>query len=252
LEKLGEGRFGRVYKVQDIHTGQIYALKVSKDPLYTDLLMKEAQSVLLFNHPNLVKLYSYFLSRDKKRIYLLYEYADGGDLKNFVIQRGGKLKLPEAVSILKQIARGLDYLHTKGYIHFDIKPENVLSKFSNQSRIWKLGDFGLLKTRGYSGILDIKGTVGFIAPEVFHGEIHRSSDIFSLGCLFYYMLEGHHPFKASNPAEELAKNRRGIVETPKGLEGKIKEIFLKMVNPDPLQRYRTAGQLLKDLETLEA
>ena len=197
-----------VYKVQDIHTGQIYALKVSKDPLYTDLLMKEAQSVLLFNHLNLVKLYSYFLSRDKKRIYLLYEYADGGDLKNFVTKRGGKLKLPEAVSILKQIARGLDYLHTKGYIHFDIKPENVLSKLAG-GRVWKLGDFGLLKTRGYSGILDIKGTVGFIAPEVFHGEIHRSSDIFSSAAFFTICWKGITPLKLPTPPRSWPKTAAG-------------------------------------------
>ncbi len=246
LEFLGEGRFGKIYKVKDLNDGGVYALKEAKDRDFSEKLLEEAQNVLLLDHPNLVKLHRYHLSKDKRKIYLIYEYCEGGDLGTYVEKRGGRLAPGEALAIIKQIASGLAYLHGMGYIHLDIKPENVLKK----GEIWKLGDFGLLKPRGYYGILDVKGTVGYIAPEVFKGEIHRSSDIFSLGCLFYYTLEGEHPFKASNRVEELKKNKKGYVPIPTALEGNLAEIFKKMVDRDPFKRYRTASELLKDLEKI--
>jgi len=125
-----------------------------------------------------------------------------------------------------------------------------LAKKTGEGLLWKLGDFGLLKTRGFSGILDVKGTVGYIAPEVFRGEIHRSSDIFSLGCLLYYMLEGHHPFKGKNRAEEQLLNRKGVVPIPPSLPEDWREVFERMVKINPFQRYRTAGELLQDLKKL--
>jgi len=251
LSPLGEGRFGKVYKVRDLREGGIYALKEAKDPLFVKNLLEEAQNVLLLEHPNLVKLHRYHLSRDRKKVYLLYEYCDGGDLKTFVEKKGGKLPLKEALGILKQVAMGLSYLHNFGYIHLDIKPENVLRKFKTGGEIWKLGDFGLLKPRGYYGILEVKGTVGYIAPEVFRGEIHRSSDVYSLGCLLYFMLEGKHPFADTDKAKELIKNKKGVIEPPKALRGKLLEIFKKMTHLNPLFRYRTAGELLADLKKLE-
>ena len=224
-------------------------LKISRDENLANYLLDEAQSVIFLKHPNLVRLYRYILSKAKNEVYLIYEFCDGGDLKSYV-ERKGRLKLDEALGIIKQIAKGLAYLHNKGYIHSDIKPENVLAKYENGKLVWKLGDFSLLKTRGYSGILDIKGTVGYIAPEVFKGEIHRSSDIFSLGCLFYFTLKGVHPFASKNPQEELMKNKIGKVEIPEELPEDIKKVFRKMVALNYLDRYRTAGELLKDLERL--
>lgn len=249
LEPIGEGRFGKVYKVREIKSGKIYALKVAKDPLYLNQLLNEAQNILFLNHPNLVKLYRYYLRRREGKVYLLYEFCDGGDLKREV-EKKGKLSPKEALKILKEVALGLAHLHRYGYIHLDIKPENILAKLERGKKVWKLGDFGLLKTRGFSGILDVKGTVGYIAPEVFKGEIHRSSDIFSLGCLLYYMLEGHHPFIGKTKEEELRKNKTGIVEIPKNLPQGWKGVFERMVKINPFQRYRTAQELLKELEKL--
>lgn len=250
LDKLGEGRFGKVYKVRDKFTGKIYALKEGKDLTFSKNLLNEAQNIILLNHPHLVKLHHYFTSKRDGKIYLLYEFCNGGDLKQYVEQRGGKLPFGEAFKILLQIAEGLEYLHRHGYIHLDIKPENVLSSVENGKRIWKLGDFSLIKPRGFYGILDVKGTVGYIAPEVFRGEIHRSSDVYSLGCLLYYMLEGHHPFKGENPAEELAKNKKGIITPPPSLPKSFLPIFNKMVKINPFERYRTAGELLKELKAM--
>jgi len=91
LKKLGEGRFGKVYLVRDRVKGDLYALKEAKDPIYIGQLLNEAQNVLLIDHPHLVKLYHYFTSRSGNRVYLLYEYCDGGDLKGYVGSKGGKL-----------------------------------------------------------------------------------------------------------------------------------------------------------------
>ena len=251
LSNLGEGRFGKVYKVLDLKDGEIYALKEAKDTTFAKNLLEEAQNVLLLDHPNLVKLFRYHLSRDRRKIYLIYEYCNGGDLKTYVEERGNGLSLKEALKILTQVVRGLAYLHNLGYIHMDIKPENILRKIDGGGSVWKLGDFGLLKPRGYYGILDVKGTVGYIAPEVFRGEIHRSSDIYSLGCLLYFMLEGHHPFFDKDKTKELIKNKKGVIEPPEVLKGGLVEIFKKMTHINPMFRYRTAGELLADLKKLE-
>jgi len=85
---------------------------------------------------------------------------------------------------------------------------------------------------------------------VFRGEIHRSSDIFSLGCLLYYMLEGHHPFKAKTKAQEQILNRKGVVPIPQSLPQEWKEVFQRMVKINPSERYRTAQELLADLKKL--
>ncbi len=242
---IGRGDFGVVYKVKGIkgrYKGKILALKVASNPYGVEYLWKEAQTLILLNHPNIISLQSYLYKKDKGELYVLYELMDVGDLKDYVLSKGG-LSEEEALKVLWNITNGLAFLHSRGYIHSDIKPENIFGKKILRSIVWKLGDFGLLKIRGSVSILDIKGTLGYIAPEVFRGEIHRSSDIFSLGCLFYFTLFQKDPFHSEDRKEKLKRNKECVYDAPKGLSPKVEALLRRMLEPDYRKRFRTAEEL---------
>lgn len=245
LDIIGKGDFGIVYKVKGIrgrYRGKILALKVASNPYAVEHLWKEAQTLILLNHPNIISLQSYLYKKDKGELYVLYELMDVGDLKEYVIARGG-LPEKEALKVLWNIANGLAFLHSRGYIHSDIKPENVFGKKVLKSIVWKLGDFGLLKIRGSVSVIDVKGTLGYIAPEVFRGEIHRSSDIFSLGCLLYFTLFKEDPFHCGDRKEKLKRNKEAIYELPEGVSPKLRNLLQIMLDKDYRKRFRTAYEL---------
>jgi serine/threonine-protein kinase len=242
---IGRGDFGVVYKVRGIrgrYRGKILALKVASNQYGIEHLWKEAQTLILFNHPNIISLQSYLYKKDKKELYVLYELMDVGDLKEYVLSKG-PLEEKEALKILWNITNGLAFLHSRGYIHSDIKPENVFGKRVLRSTVWKLGDFGLLKIRGSVSVLDVKGTLGYIAPEVFRGDIHRSSDIYSLGCLFYFTLFQRDPFHTEDRKEKLRRNKEGLFTPPKGVSPKVKKLIERMLERDYTRRFRTALEL---------
>ncbi|AAC06804.1 serine/threonine protein kinase [Aquifex aeolicus] len=245
LEKLGEGNFGKVYKVEALkgrYKGKVFALKVASNPYSVHYLWKEAQTLILFHHQNIVSLQSYLYKKDKKELYLIYEYMDFGTLKDYV-EKKGKLSPEEALKVLRHVVNALEYLHSRGYIHSDLKPENVFGKRVLGGVLWKLGDFSLVRIRGDVSIIDVKGTIGFIAPEIFRGEIHRSSDIYSLGCLTLYMLTGKVPFEGKDFKERKEKNKRGEVEIPEEIPGKLKDLLERMLEVDYKRRFRTAREL---------
>lgn len=245
LDIIGRGEFGIVYKVKGVrgrYKGKIFALKVASNPYAVENLWKEAQTLILFNHPNIISLQSYLYKKETKELYLLYELMDVGDLKEYVLSKGG-LPEEEAIRILWNVVGGLVFLHSRGYIHSDIKPENIFGKRVLKSIVWKLGDFGLLKIRGSTSILDVKGTLGYIAPEVFRGEIHRSSDIFSLGSLLYFTLFGKDPFDTEDRREKQRRNKEVIYELPENLSPKVRDLISKMLEKDYRKRFRTAMEL---------
>ena len=245
LEELGTGNFGVVYKVKALkgrYKDKIFALKVANNPYSLEYLWKEAQTLILFRHPNIISLQSYLYKKDKNELYLIYEYMDFGNLKDYVKEKG-KLDEEEALRVLKHVVNALEYLHSRGYIHSDVKPENIFGKKVLNTIQWKLGDFSLIRIRGDMSVVSIKGTVGFIAPEVFKGEVHRSSDIYSLGCLLYYMLTGKEPFEGKDFKERKEKNKRGEIEVPENISDKMKKLLSKLLEKDYRKRFRTAKEL---------
>lgn len=245
LGTIGRGDFGVVYKVRGEkgrYRGKILALKVATNPYAVEHLWKEAQTLILFNHPNIISLQSYLYKKESRELYVLYELMDVGDLREYVLAKGG-LSEKEAIKILWNIASGLAFLHSRGYIHSDVKPQNVFGKKVLRSIVWKLGDFGLLKIRGSVSVIDVKGTLGYIAPEVFRGEIHRSSDIFSLGCLLYFTLFTRDPFHSEDKKEKMRKNKECLYEIPEGVSPKMRALLERMLKDNYRERFRTAQEL---------
>lgn len=212
IEKLGEGSYGKVYKVKDNLRGQLVALKKVK--FHWDKVQGIPQSSLRelailkeSNHENIIKLYDIIQSTDHSfELFLVFEVSDM-DLRKYIHINGYTLQKVKIRNILKELVKGVDYLHKNRIIHRDLKPENILlSKAGDQI---KIADFGLSRTihnplRPYSReILSL----WYRAPELCMGYKHYSIgvDTWAIGCIFYELVSGHPLFKGKSDTDMLFK-----------------------------------------------
>ena len=206
IKQIGEGSFAQVYLVEDIKTKKQYVLKTIlleglKDKEYKETL-KEVSIIQKLDHPNIIKLYEAFLCKlPRKKLNLITEYADGGDLSNKIDKLKERNKFLSEDLILDyftQICLALYHIHKKKIIHRDIKSKNV---FVTKNGIIKLGDFGistqLANTWDFAQTL--KGTPYYLAPEVISNYPYNTkADIWSLGVLLYELITFKLPFDANN------------------------------------------------------
>lgn len=210
LKVIGEGSFGKVHKVINKSNSIIRAMKVLdwekiKDTTNvnsTDLI-NEIQFVKNLDHPNILKIFEIFDFEGK--IYIVSEICTGGELFEYVTKKG-RLKENEVSNIMRQIFSAIKFYQNYGIIHSDIKPENVLIESKedlNNGRVnCKLIDFGLASKMGKQTSIsdsDVKtkvlGTISYMAPEAFEGQVSFKSDIWSAGIILYFLLQGKLPFR---------------------------------------------------------
>jgi len=181
--------------------GRIVALKVLHEKWATDdefrkRFLVEARLVGRLNHQNLIQVFD--VGRYKNTLFYSMEFVDGETVDD-MIERSGKIPLPETIEIVFGITRALQYLHTKGIVHRDVKPGNIMV---TRSGVAKLGDFGFVKSSLDSVLStegEVLGTPDYISPEAALGEknLDFRSDIYSLGATIYHMLSGRPPFGGS-------------------------------------------------------
>lgn len=252
IDILGEGEFGKVYKVEGLkgkYKWKEFALKIAKDEYAVEYLWKEVQSLILLRHPNIISLISYLYKKEEKSLYVIYELMDTGNLKEYMAKKD--LSIDEIKKIFEDITNGLAYLHSIGYIHSDIKPDNVFGKKILKGLLWKLGDFGLLKSKSGQGLISVKGTVGYIAPEIFKNEIYQSSDIFSMGALLHYMLTKKDPFDIDSDMPKLKRNKTCSYEISYNIPTKLREFIKMLLECDYEKRFKNAVELRNYLKTHE-
>src|SRR5262245_45848600 len=194
LEPLGIGGMSSVFRAVHADTNQEVALKVltrslAKNPTLLQRFLREARSAEALDHPNIVAIYDRGI--DSGRHYLVLEYVAGGDFHD-QIQRKGPLSLVDAISIVKSVAAGLKYAANRGVIHRDVKPSNILRTEKGQIKII---DLGLALQNEFEDERVTRegttvGTVDYMAPEQARDSRATSiqSDMYSLGCTFYYLL----------------------------------------------------------------
>jgi DNA helicase-2/ATP-dependent DNA helicase PcrA len=245
LEFLGSGSFGSVYYAEDTLLKKPVALKVQTAKAEKSKeLIEEARTLFELNHENIVRFYNIEIIDDK--IVLVMEPVRGQTLRD-VIERQAPLKVEDALNIVKEVLKALDYAHNKGFVHGDIKPENIL--ISEDGKI-KLADFGLARILGRGELkLAIVGTPFYMAPEAWKGEVTSSSDIYSLGCILYELLTKRPPFYAESIDKLRYKVFNDRVERVPGVSFEVNELVKKMLSRIPAKR-PSAGKVLSEVNKL--
>jgi serine/threonine-protein kinase len=233
LSPLGEGGMGEVWKAHDTRLGRIVAIKRLKDG-YSDRFKQEALAIAAVNHPNICQIH------DVGPDYLVLEYINGQPLH-------GPMAAEEAVRLAIQIAAALEEAHSRGILHRDLKPGNILVTAKG---IAKLLDFGLAKptapagsdiTRTFEGLL--VGTVAYMAPEQAQGKpLDERSDIFSFGAVLYEMISGRRAFTGDSAADVLSavlRDQPPPLQAPAALE----RVVMRCLEKSQGGRFQTVAEL---------
>ena len=254
IELIGSGGMANVYKALCHRLNRYDAVKIMRDETAANTELRrrfraESQAVAMLSHPNIVSVYDVSHSDDVE--YIVMELIDGITLKQY-LQKKCVLEPSEVLDFTIQIAKALEHAHSKGIIHRDIKPQNIMLL---KDGMIKVADFGIAslendmeETKG-----ETVGSVHYIAPEQARGQAPDArSDIYSLGIVMYEMLTGKLPYVGASDVEVAVKHMNTDPISPREIVPEIPEelerICLKAMNSDINARYQTASELLSDLE----
>jgi serine/threonine protein kinase/formylglycine-generating enzyme required for sulfatase activity len=255
---LGEGAFGKVYLAKDEQLNRLVAIKISKeiilDKNVLDSFLSEAQMLAKLDHPNIVPVHDVGNSATEG-FFIISKYLDGGTLSKALTTNASDITW--VCRTIALIADGLHHAHTRGLVHRDIKPDNILLDASGSPCIV---DFGLaLKEESFGQGKGLMGTPLYMSPEQAGGEGHRvdgRSDIFSLGVILYEMLAGRRPFEAKTVMMLLQMIKMVEVKPLRQINSKIdkelERICLKALSRKLLDRYATAADMAADLRSFLA
>jgi len=246
VHKLGSGVFGEVYKARKESIGKFYAVKFLRveDDSLKEAVVRELESLRHFaqvDHPNLVSI------EDRGEVdgipYIIMSYAGEETLKTLLSR--GKLPLEKGLALFRQVADGVNALHERSIIHFDLKPANVFIK----GEIARVGDYGLSKlvSESRKSLSFGRGTPYYMAPEMLRRRGDHRSDIYSLGVILYEVLTGDVPFKGDTEWEVLKRHETEEVGFPAGVPATCQNAIRKTMAKDPEARYQRVKDLLRDL-----
>ncbi|MDH5704932.1 MAG: protein kinase [Candidatus Aminicenantes bacterium] len=258
IEELGKGGMGRIYKVYDTKIDEKIALKLvdvetAADKKTLERFSNELKLARKVSHRNVCRMFD--LGEEQGIHYITMEFVPGEDLKNS-ITRIGPLTPGKAISIAKQICKGLAEAHKLGVIHRDLKPQNVMIDSEGNARIMDFGIARTLKGEGITADGVVIGTPEYMSPEQVEGkEVDPRTDIYALGTILYEMLTGRVPFKAKSPISIAFKHKTEKPKDPRMYNDQIPEelsrLVLKCMEKDKEKRYQSAGELLEELESVE-
>ena len=252
-EKLGEGGFSVVYKafdtIDNIHV-VIKFLKpqMMKNDAIVETFKKEATDAVNLDHPCIVK--THYWAEDDGKLFVVMDYIEGRSIKH-ILGLNESLPVEFVVSVIKKICLALEYVHSKGILHCDIKPENIIiDKEGNPF----LTDFLFEGSADdLSSENSVKGSVYYISPEQAKGDkLDLRTDIYSLGITMFEMLTGKVPFTGETSMEIALKHLHEDLPVDtimdKSIPDSLKYIILKCTQKNKVQRYRSALLLYKDLD----
>ena len=245
---VGVGGMANVYRGTDLKTGNQIAVKVLKDEfLDNEELVRrfknESKAISILSHPNIVKVYD--VSVTDKLQYIVMEYVDGITLKEYLKQRGGALTWKETVHFATQILSALQHAHSKGIIHRDVKPQNIMLLADGSI---KMMDFGIARfSRAQSQTVSDKaiGSVHYISPEQAKGDhTDARTDIYSVGVMMYEMLSGKLPFDGTGAVSiaimQISEKPKPLAEVAPNIPVGLRQITEKAMEKDPADRYQSA------------
>ena len=254
LELIGSGGMANVYKARCHRLNRLVAIKILKSDLADNADFRrrfhdESQAVAQLSHANIVSVYD--VSTNPDREYIVMELIDGITLKQYM-ERRGRMDWRESLHFITQIMRGLSHAHSRGIIHRDIKPQNIMVLRDGSV---KVADFGIacLANQGQTLTQEALGSVHYISPEQARGDRPDArSDIYSSGVVLYEMLTGRLPFEGESAVSVAIQHLSSIPLAPREINPDIPEqlelICMKAMAPDLEHRYQSADAMIADLE----
>ena len=246
---LGEGGSGRVYRGFDTELERSVAIKVSKlDRRFeqTDKLLEEARRIAKLRHPGIVPVFD--VGRHDGMLFIVAELIDGPSLSGWFVS--GKSIPVDAAKLIASVADALHFAHTQGFVHRDIKPDNILIDERGNPRI---SDFGTAVSIGDDHAIQ-SGTLPFMAPEQLANECASPdirTDVHALGVVLYELLTGELPYKARNPAalreQILTQKPAPLCSINPVIPKRLQNVCLRCLSKDPAERYATAKELGDDI-----
>ncbi len=249
---------GVVYLAMDPPHQRKVAIKFlnsSQDGSLTKRFQREAQQLARLQHPNIVAFLDsgYF----QKQNYIVMEYVDGGSLRSLLAEQEAPLTLQQALELFAGVADGLEYIHSQGLVHRDLKPDNILLTPQQEP---KIGDFGLaLKVEDQSRITQsgmILGTFSYVSPEqILSRDVGPSADLYALGCCLYEAITGRALFSADTEFALLNAHLRQQPVPPRQIRvdipAELDTLILRLLQKQPGERPETAAEVARALRRLQ-
>lgn len=255
LEVIGTGGMAIVYKAMDHRLNRQVAVKVLKSDLAQNADFRrrfhdEAQAVAMLSHPNIVSVYD--VSRDAEAEYIVMELIDGITLKQYM-ERRGQLNWREALHFITQIMKGLGHAHSRGIIHRDIKPHNIMILRDGSVKVADFGIACLVASAENTLTQEALGSVHYISPEQAKGgHTDARTDIYSAGVVLYEMLTNRLPFEGESAVSIAIQHISSVPLSPREINPEIPEalelITMRAMAPDMEKRYPSAEAMLHDLD----
>ena len=254
LEIIGTGGMAVVYKARCHRLNRLVAIKILKDEFARDEEFRrrfhaEGEAVAMLSHPNIVQVYD--VSSTENANFIVMELIDGISLKQYM-ERKGVLNWKETLHFAMQIAKGLEHAHSRGIIHRDIKPHNVMVLKNGSVKVM---DFGIARVMSKSNTLtkEALGSVHYISPEQAKGgHTDTRSDIYSLSVVMYEMMTGRPPYDGESPVAVAIQHINGGAAMPSGLNPNIpsglEQIIMKGMALEIQDRFVSATEMLQDME----
>ena len=253
LELIGSGGMAMVYKAKCHRLNRLVAVKVLKSDFASDADFRrrfydESQAIAMLSHPNIVSVYD--VSRSSPE-YIVMELIDGITLKQYM-ERRGRLNWRESLHFITQIMKGLSHAHSRGIVHRDIKPQNIMVLRDGSV---KVADFGIACLANSANTLtqEALGSVHYMSPEQARGDrTDARSDIYSAGVVLYEMLTGRLPFEGDSAVSVAIQHLSSVPLSPREINPDVPEalelICMKAMASELEKRYASADEMLADLE----
>lgn len=254
LDMIGSGGMAVVYKARCNRLNRLVAIKILKEELSQDAEFRrrfhaESQAVAMLSHPNIVSVYD--VSHSDNLDYIVMELIDGITLKQYMEQKG-QLNWREALHFATQICKALEHAHSRGIVHRDIKPHNIMILKDGSV---KVADFGIARVSSAQNTLtrEALGSVHYISPEQAKGaQVDCRADLYALGVVMYEMLTGRPPYDGDTPVSVAIQHINGHPTMPRELNTSIpvglEQITMHAMSADLSARYPSAMRMLHDLE----